>query len=1088
MFEGESMATDRNKLKIFIPGAGPVSMGQGNEYDGACVQAMQVLRQLGHRSVVVDANPATRMTDGDMADSVYLEPMTLKNLIEIIEIEKPDAILTGMGGALGLHRCSQLVDKGICERFNMRLLGASSAALAAWSQRTRFIGEIEDLGLKAPESHVIASMTEAKEVAARIGFPLLVRSAAPTTPMDIDPGCRLVYNLDELQKAASTAGAAKRSGQIILETSLEGYQEIEFIGLRDGNNRTLAICLIENVDALGIHGGDSICVTPPQTIPANICQKIHTSAFQIMEKLAIVGCASIRYAYTSASEDDFLTVVGMTPGMSRSAAMASMVNGVSLAATATRLMCGHTIEDLPHHAKSVLQKLAANPSQKRLAVRVPHWDFERFEEAGNQLGPQMQSTGEAVSIAASYPQALSKAMRTLGKDGFDPNEYDKMPKGELLNRMGTATSERQFIILAALKQNVACERIAQRTHIHPWFIDQMKSLATMEVKLREHTGSLPPDNLLISAKQAGFSDNWLARILKIDQNEIRTHLQKKGCGYQWLQVNGEFDPELRAAAHYAIFTADIDSRKADHKELPFPDKGKKILLVGPGPNHIGLGAGIDHTLVHVARTLKKNGHGVILANADALSHAEDPEVADRYYFTPITLEDILEIYTLENPDGILLQFGGKAALALVEGLAREGAKIIGTHADILALSADPFRLKERITSLGIPQPESSTAVDADQAAAIAENIGYPIVIRSKGTGCREVRRICVDRVCLQESLGSGIEEKADFPVTIEQFLEFAIEIEVDALGDGEDIHIPAVMEQMELAGVHFGNSACVTPPYSTAPRHIESILEYSRKIAVAMGIEGLFKLRFCYYQDTVYLLEIQLGSSRTVPVISRISKTPMAAIAAKLLLGAKLRNMELPYDRLSGFAVREAVLPFGRFPHVDPVLGSGIQSTGEVLAMAESFGMAYYKSQEAIGSPLPVRGIVLITVTDEDKPSILEPVRLFKELGFTIKATQGTHEFLTRHGIEAQMVRKLGFGRPDLLDEIKSGKIDLVINTPSGRQSQMDDSYIRKAAITYQVPNITTPAGAVAAAKGIVAARRQETAGGKPLQEFQKKF
>ncbi|MGD9245569.1 MAG: carbamoyl-phosphate synthase large subunit, partial [Desulfobacterales bacterium] len=1050
-------------------GSGPIIIGQACEFDYSGTQACKALRSLGYEIVLVNSNPATIMTDPGMADVTYIEPLNLRTLTDIIAAERPDALLPNLGGQSGLNLSSELARTGVLEKYGVQVIGVNVDAIERGEDRTAFKETMDRLGIEMPKSQAVNSVEDAEKVAEELGYPVVLR---PAYTMG-GTGGGLVYNVEELRTITSRGLSASLVNQVLVEESVLGWEELELEVVRDAKNQMITVCFIENVDAMGIHTGDSYCTAPMLTIDSDLQKRLQKYSYDIVEAIEVIGGTNIQFAHDPMTGR--VVVIEINPRTSRSSALASKATGFPIAFVSSLLAGGLTMDEIPYWREGTLEKYT--PSGDYVVVKFARWAFEKFEGVQDKLGTQMRAVGEVMSIGKNYKEAFQKSIRSLEIDRYGlgfAKDFNKKNKDELLSMLGTPTSERQFIMYEALRKGVDIETLYHITHIKPWFIEQMKELVALEEQILTHKGRIPPDDLLIQAKKDGFADKYLAYLLDIREKDIREKRTSLGKVEAWepVPVSGVEN----AAYYFSTYNASDKVEVTDRK---------KIMVLGGGPNRIGQGIEFDYCCVHAAFAIREAGYESIMVNCNPETVSTDYDTSDKLYFEPLTVEDVLSIYQKEKPEGIIVQFGGQTPLNIANELTQAGVNILGTSPETIDLSEDRDRFRKLMRKLGIPQPESGMAGTVTEALDIAKKIGYPLMVRPSYVLGGRAMEIILDEEMLLHYVAVAVEVSPERPILIDKFLENAIEAEADAIADGTDAFVPAVMEHIELAGVHSGDSACVIPPISIPPKHIETINEYTRKIAVELHVVGLMNIQYAITSDTVYILEANPRASRTVPIVSKVCNISMARLATQIMLGKKLSDLGLEKKSIPHFGVKEAVFPFNMLPEVDPLLGPEMRSTGEVLGMADSFGMAFFKSQEATQVLLPIEGTVLITIANRDKPSALEPARLFQELGFKIRATKGTHAFLAEHGIDSEPINKLGYGRPDIVDAIKNGKIHLVVNTPSGKDSKDDDSYIRKAAIKYNVLNITTTAAATAAARGI-ARRRKGQANVKSLQNYHK--
>ncbi|MBN1976462.1 MAG: carbamoyl-phosphate synthase large subunit [Anaerolineae bacterium] len=1046
----------RNDIhKILIIGSGPIVIGQACEFDYSGTQACKALRDLGYQIVLVNSNPATIMTDPAMADVTYIEPLNIKTVTRIIEKERPDALLPNLGGQTGLNLSSELARVGVLEKYGVRVIGVDVDAIERGEDRTIFKQTMESLGIEMPRSEATYTVEGAEEIAERLGYPVVIRPAYTLG----GTGGGLCYNVEELRVVASRGISASMVGQILVEESVEGWEELELEVVRDAKNQMITVCFIENVDAMGVHTGDSYCTAPMLTIAPELQQKLQQYSYDIVETIEVIGGTNIQFAHDP--ETGRVVVIEINPRTSRSSALASKATGFPIALVSSKLAGGLTLDEIPYWREGTLEKYT--PSGNYVVVKFARWAFEKFKGARDELGTQMRAVGEVMSIGKTYKEAFHKSIRSLeiGRHGLGfARDFNQRSLEELLALLVKPSSERQFIMYEALRKGADVDDLYRRTHIKPWFIQQMKEMVELEEELLKHKGSQLPDGLLIQAKKDGFADRYLAKILGIPEAEIRARRIGLGVveGWDAVPVSGVED----AVYYYSTYNAPDNTKASDRR---------KVMILGGGPNRIGQGIEFDYCCVHAAFALRDLGYESIMVNCNPETVSTDYDTSDKLYFEPLTIEDVLSIYEKEKPEGVIVQFGGQTPLNIAGELAAAGVNILGTSPEIIALAGGRGQFRQMMEKLDIPMPEAGTASTIAQALEIAARIGYPLIVRPSYVLGGRGMEVVYDEDMLREYVTAAIAVTPDQPILIDRFLENALEAEADALSDGQDTFVPTVMEHIEQAGIHSGDSACVIPPVSIPPKHLETIREYTHKIARELGVVGLMNMQYAIADDTVYVLEANPRASRTVPLVSKVCNISMARIATQLMLGQKLADLDLEEKTIPHFGVKEAVLPFAMFPEVDPLLGPEMRSTGEVLGLDRSFGLAYFKAEEAAQQILPLEGAVLISVCDREKSLALEVAQEFDNLGFKIKATEGTQKFLAGHGIESEFIKKQHEGRPNIVDGIMNKEIHLVINTPVGKLSQFDDSYIRKAAIKYKVPYITTMPAALAAAKGITERR-----------------
>jgi carbamoyl-phosphate synthase large subunit len=1042
--------------KVMIIGSGPIVIGQACEFDYSGTQACKALRTLGYEIVLVNSNPATIMTDPGMADVTYIEPLTVQALKEIVEKERPDALLPNLGGQSGLNLSSELARTGVLEEYGVKVIGVNVDAIERGEDRIAFKETMKRLGIDMPQSAPAYSVEEAEKVANELGYPVVIRPAYCLG----GTGGGLVYNVEELRAVASRGISASLVGQVLVEESVLGWEELELEVVRDAKNQMITVCFIENVDAMGVHTGDSFCTAPMLTIEPELQRRLQGYSYAIVEAIEVIGGTNIQFAHNP--QTGRVVVIEINPRTSRSSALASKATGFPIALISSMLAAGMTLDEIPYWREGTLDKYT--PYGDYVVVKFARWAFEKFPNAEDKLGTQMRAVGEVMSIGKTYKEALQKAIRSLenGRYGLGfARDFHTRSLNDLMELLVEPSSERQFIMYEALRKGASVEELHRKTHLKQWFIEQMKELVELEEKILEYKGKTLPTDLLAQAKKDGFSDKYLSQILGIPEGEVRQRRTSLGVvqGWEPVPVSG-----VENAAYYFSTYNAPDKVKASRR--------RKIMVLGGGPNRIGQGIEFDYCCVHAAFALRDEGFESIMVNCNPETVSTDYDTSDKLYFEPLTVEDVLSIYEKEKPEGVIVQFGGQTPLNIANELANAGVKIIGTSPETIDLAEDRDRFRQMMRKLGIPQPESDMASTLDEALGIAERIGYPLMVRPSYVLGGRGMEVVHDEEMLKHYVAAAVGVTPERPILIDKFLENAIEAEADAIADGTDAFVPAVMEHIELAGVHSGDSACVIPPVSIPAKHIETICQYTRKIAVELTVVGLMNIQYAIAKDTVHILEANPRASRTVPLVSKVCNIPMARIATQLMLGKKLADLHLEPKSIRHFGVKEAVFPFNMFPEVDPLLGPEMRSTGEVLGMADSFGLAFFKAEEAAQQRLPEEGTVLITVSERERPAVLEVAMQFRELGFNIKATEGTHRFLAENGVESEFILKMHEGRPNIVDGIMNGEIQLVINTPSGKLSKYDDSYIRKAAIQYKVPYITTLAAAIATGRGIEVYRR----------------
>ncbi len=1040
---------------ILIIGSGPIIIGQACEFDYSGTQACKALRKLGYRIILVNSNPATIMTDPETADVTYIEPLNVKRLTEIIAKERPDALLPNLGGQSALNLSSELDKAGVLKQYAVKVIGVQLDAIERGEDRIAFKETMARLGIEMPQSKPAYTVAEAEEIARELGYPVVIR---PAYTMG-GTGGGLVYNIEELQIIAARGIAASMVGQILVEESVLGWEELEVEVVRDAKNQMLSICFIENIDAMGVHTGDSFCAAPMLTISKELQDKLEKYAYSIVEAIEVIGGTNVQFAHDP--QTGRVVIIEINPRTSRSSALASKATGFPIALISAMLAAGMTLDELPYWKEGTLDKY--RPSGDYVVIKFPRWAFEKFPGSIDKLGTQMRAVGEVMSIGKNYKEAFHKAIRSLeiGRPGLGfAKDFHEKPLEDLIEMLGEATSERQFILYEALRKGAAVDELFKLTHIKVWFLQQMKELVELEEQMLEYAGKNLPDTLLLQAKKDGFADKYLAKLLKIDESSIRSQRTALGMveGWEPVPVSGVEN----AYYYFSTYNAPDKTTVTDRK---------KVMILGGGPNRIGQGIEFDYCCVHAAFALRDMGFETVMVNCNPETVSTDYDTSDKLYFEPLTVEDVLAIYEKEKPLGVICQFGGQTPLNLAAELEAAGVRILGTSPETIDLAEDRDRFRKIMEKLDIPMPESGMAVTTEEALAIARGIGYPLMVRPSYVLGGRGMEVVHDDGMLIRYMTAAVGVTPDRPILIDRFLQEATECEADAIADGKDAFVPTVMEHIELAGIHSGDSACVIPPVGISPEHHATIVAYTRKIARELGVVGLMNMQYAIADGMVYVLEANPRASRTVPLVSKICNLSMARIATEVMLCGEtgkpspvpgLKTTHVPY-----FGVKEAVFPFNMFQEVDPVLGPEMRSTGEVLGLSDTFGMAWLKAQEATQSPLPLSGTVLLSVTDADKNKALEVAKLFAKAGFTLTSTEGTARFLEKNGISAVIVKKLHEGRPNILDAISNGEIQLVVNTPVGKRSQHDDSYIRKAAIRKKIPYITTMAAALASARGI---------------------
>ncbi len=1053
--------------KVLIIGSGPIIIGQACEFDYSGTQACKALKEEGYEVVLVNSNPATIMTDPGMADKTYIEPLTLQSLEKIIARERPDGLLPNLGGQTGLNLASDLYKSGILAKYGVEVIGVKTDAIERGEDRIVFKATMGKLGIPVPESAPCHSVEEAEAIASRLKYPVVLR---PAYTMG-GTGGGIAYNVEELRTIVNRGLTASLIHQVLVEESVLGWEELELEVVRDDKNQKITVCFIENVDAMGVHTGDSFCVAPMLTVPEKLQARMQELSYKIVEAIGVVGGTNIQFAHNLA--DDRLVVIEINPRTSRSSALASKATGFPIARISTKLAAGLTLDEIPYWKEGTLEKY--QPSGDYVVVKFARWAFEKFPKARDVLGTQMKAVGEVMSIGKTFKEALQKSIRSLEikKYGLGDDKFKRLSLDELKERLSVPSSKRIFLMYEALRKGAAVSQLYKLTHIGEWFIREIKELVEFEEELLKVSWpDLAPEKF-IQAKEWGFSDKYLAGLWKVEEKAVREKRASLGkrSGFNAVPVSGV----QNAAYYYSTYIG---------KDEVAVSANKKVMILGGGPNRIGQGIEFDYTCVHAAFALRDAGYESIMVNCNPETVSTDYDTSNKLYFEPLTVEDVLTIYEKEKPAGAIVQFGGQTPLNIAQELKDNGVNILGTSPESIRFAEDREHFREKMLELGILQPPSGTARSLAEAVKIAAQIGYPLMVRPSFVLGGRGMEIVYDEAMLRRYAEEAIEVTPEYPMLIDRFLEQAVEVEVDALCDGEQTFVASVMEHIELAGVHSGDSACVIPSRTIKAEHLDTIEEYTAQIARELKTVGLINIQYAICDDKVYVLEANPRASRTVPLVSKITGKPLARIATELMLGKKLNNFsELKTEKLAYVGVKEAVFPFNMFPEVDPLLGPEMRATGEVMGLADTFGLAFFKAEEAAGTKLPREGNILLTVTDKDKPELLPIAKKIKELGFNIYATAGTSCFLKENGVENTSIKKLHEGRPNIVDAVKNGDIQLVINTPAGRNSKYDDSYIRIMAIQQKVSYITSMAAARASIEGIEAVKRNAIEP-KALQEY----
>jgi len=1029
---------------VLVLGAGPAAIGQGSEFDGAGYQAVQALKTLGYRTVAVSSNPADAMLDKGAAQAAYIEPLNASSLAGIIAKENVDACLPTVGGRAGLKLILELEQAGVLSARPIAVLGAGVQSIAACKDRALLKDALGKTDVALPESAVASSMEEAEIACGRLGYPVVVRSSHTLG----GEGATLVYNSEDLRVVAGKGIIPGGPVRIIVEESLLGWEKLQVEVLRDAAGAAVTVGLIENIDSVGVHSGDSMAVLPMLTVAADLKARLKETAAAVVGALGIVGVANVQFAHDPHSGR--VVVLEVNPRFSRSSAFVTAASGLPVAQIATRLAVGFTLNETANDLGMALKD--NEPDEDLVAVRLPRFQFERLKGAEDRLSTRMQSLGEALGVGACFKEALQKAVRALDRRPTTLSGADKSRTIDAcLEDLFEPSSTRLFTIYAALALGADVDELATVTRIKPWFISRIKELAALEEDIRARRVREMPADVLVQAKRDGFGDTEIAGMLGVAEDEVRSRREVLG-------IKKSFRCLPYARWYYATYHG-----RADAEQTP-PATPQGVMILGSGPARIGQGQECDHACVHAARALEAMGKTPIVVNCNPAAVVGFTQMC-RIYLEPLTAEDIRDVYLREDPLGMIFQFGGHTAAEAAGILAPSGIRLLGTQVDSVDAAADRPGLRKRITALGIPMPASGMAHTNDEALALAEEIGFPVVLRPLNSIDGLGMEILHDAEMLKAGMTSG-------PVLISHFLENAIVAEADVVCDGRDVFLPAIMEHVELSGVHAGDCAGVIPPISIPAKHIDLMKSYAERIARDFGIVGLMNIQFAISGDMLFCLGVSPRASRTVPLVTKACGVELIEMATEVMLGKSLRDYDRPGCGSAGFSVKEAVFPFSAFPDVDPVLGPEMHATGMVMGSADSFGLAYHKAFEASGVHLPEKGTVLISVSKSERPAVLAVARQFSSLGFDIRATRGTCRFLKAHGLAADVVLKLHEGRPNIVDDIKNHVYGLIINTPGGKLGSHDDSYIRKSAIRFGVPYITTLSGAIAAARGIEARRQ----------------
>ena len=1058
--------------KVLIIGSGPIVIGQACEFDYSGTQACKALRKLGYKIVLVNSNPATIMTDPETADVTYIEPLNVERLEQIIAKERPDALLPNLGGQSGLNLCSELYKAGVLDKYNVKVIGVQVDAIERGEDRIEFKKTMNSLGIEMARSEVAYSVDEALAIADKLGYPVVLR---PAYTMG-GAGGGLVYNKEELQTVCARGLQASIVGQVLVEESILGWEELELEVVRDSEGNMITVCFIENIDPLGVHTGDSFCCAPMLTISEDCQRRLQEQAYKIVDKVQVIGGTNVQFAHDPVT--DRIIVIEINPRTSRSSALASKATGFPIALVSAMLAAGLTLRDIPCGKYGTLDKYV--PDGDYVVIKFARWAFEKFKGVEDKLGTQMRAVGEVMSIGKNYKEAFQKAIRSLenGRYGLGHvKNFDTLSKEELLKKLVTPSSERHFIMYEALRKGATVDEIYELTRVKHYFISQMKELVDEEEELLKFKGSLPSDELLTKAKKDGFSDKYLSQLLDVSEDDVRSRRTSLGVNEAWegVHVSGTEN----SAYYYSTYNGEDKNPVSTNR---------KIMILGGGPNRIGQGIEFDYCCVHASLALKKLGFETIIVNCNPETVSTDYDTSDKLYFEPLTLEDVLSIYNKEKPLGVIAQFGGQTPLNLAASLEKNGVKILGTSPAVIDLAEDRDQFRAMMDKLEIPMPESGMATTVDEAICIANEIGYPVMVRPSYVLGGRGMEVVYDDESMSDYMKAAVGVTPDRPILIDRFLNNALECESDAISDGTHAFVPAVMEHIELAGVHSGDSACIIPSVHISEENVRLIKEYTRRIAEEMHVKGLMNMQYAIEKGKVYVLEANPRASRTVPLVSKVCDIRMVPIATDIITSEltgrpspipAMKERHIPY-----YGVKEAAFPFNMFPEVDPILGPEMRSTGEVLGLSSHYGEAFYKAEEGVSSKLPLEGTVLISVNRKDKEEVVDVAGSFVNDGFKVLATGGTYDLIAEAGLPVTKIKKLYEGRPNILDAITNGEIDLIINSPVGKESVHDDSYLRKAAIKARIPYMTTMAAAKATAEGIAYVKKNGSSEVRSLQEL----
>jgi carbamoyl-phosphate synthase large subunit len=1039
-----------------IIGSGPIVIGQACEFDYSGTQACKALKAEGYEVVLVNSNPATIMTDPEFADATYVEPLTAEYLEAIIALERPDALLPTVGGQTALNCSVELAESGVLDKYNVQLIGASLKAIKMAEDRLWFKDAMLQIGLEVPKSVLANKVESALKFSRQVGFPLIIR---PSFTLG-GTGAGMAYNREELEEKVRYGLELSPVHEVLVEESVVGWKEFELEVMRDRADNAVVVCSIENVDPMGVHTGDSITVAPAQTLTDKEYQVMRDAAFKVIRAVGVeTGGSNIQFAISP--ETGRMVIIEMNPRVSRSSALASKATGFPIAKIAARLAVGYTLDEIPN---DITKKTPScfEPTIDYVVVKIPKWAQEKFPDSDHTLGPQMKSVGEVMAIGRTFKEALMKGIRSL-ETGRKTHTSPSDP-AELERRLATPHPDRLWDLLHACEIGYSLELLYEITRIDPWFLNQVQQILELKGELKRFTLENVPDSVLYLAKQYGYSDSTLGEVWEKSAEEVRQRRRE-------LNIRPVFKRVDTCAAEFESFTPYLYSTYEDENEAE-PTTRRKIMILGSGPNRIGQGIEFDYCCVHASYALKEEGFETIMVNCNPETVSTDYDTSDRLYFEPLTFEDVMAIVEEEKPTGVIVQFGGQTPLNLARQLKAAGVPIVGTTPESIDLAEDRKRFGALLAELGIPQPENGAAMNVQEALAIAARIGYPVLVRPSYVLGGRAMVIAYDEATLREYVLRAEELQRAFPILVDRFLENATEIDVDALSDGSDVVVAGIMQHIEEAGIHSGDSSCVLPAVSIPADQHQILRDYTVRLARALKVVGLMNVQYAIQNGKIYVLEVNPRASRTVPYVSKATGFPLAKIAARLMVGRKLAEFGLPAE-LPVFHsyVKSPVFPFQKFPGVDTILGPEMKSTGEVMGVADSFGLAFAKAQLGARQRIPIKGLVFISVNDHDKAGVVPIARDLEGLGFTLIATKGTAAALRAGGVKVERVFKVNEGRPNVVDRIKSADIDLIINTPLGRNSRVDDKVIRRAAVQHGVTCITTLSAADAAIQGIRACK-----------------